>query len=471
MANARISCEDCPMSSPQPRSASSALLTFRFENVGSFRDKSELSMLATGLVNKRISRPITWRQGGQPLGVVPAAVIYGANASGKTNVLRAMDDMRRFVLESFRKGSPTGGIKRRPFLLGSSEEVASHFEIDFVLNEVRHEYGFIIDDQRVVEEWAYRYPHGRPALLFLRSGDNVELGAVERSKAQAVKELLRPNALFLSTAALANHQVYLAIHDWFEHNLQFIGAGSRLLQQNRTTRMYKDSRREHIPNLLDAADIGITGVKKVLMHPEARERMLRSVRTMTGPNAESDELDDRIEIEPYCLQLIHQGAEGEVVFDDRDESLGTQMWLALIGPIVEALANGTVLLIDELDASLHPDLVAQLVMLFQDPETNPHFAQLVCSTHDATLLLDGATSLDRFEPGLLGRDQIWFTEKLADGASRLYSLADLDPRKHEAIGRRYLAGWYGGVPILSRAQFAAIAESITSRELVESAQT
>jgi AAA15 family ATPase/GTPase len=115
-----------------------------------------------------------------------------------------------------------------------------------------------------------------------------------------------------------------------------------------------------------------------------------------------------------------------------------------------------VFLADELDASLHPALVAQLVRLFQDPKTNPHRAQLVFNSHDAMLL--GESGSDR----LLGRDQIWFTEKRGDGSTRLYPLADLDPRREEAIGRRYLAGRYGATPILSRDEFDATAELITS---------
>ncbi|WP_328518302.1 AAA family ATPase [Actinoplanes sandaracinus] len=131
-----------------------------------------------------------------------------------------------------------------------------------------------------------------------------------------------------------------------------------------------------------------------------------------------------------------------------DESRGTLVWFGLAGPVLTALAEGSVLLAHELDASLHPALVVELVRLFQDPATNPARAQLIFNSHDAALL---------GEPGTvspLGRDQVWFTEKRDDGGSRLYGLADLAPRKEEAIGRRYLAGRYGAVPILSRQQFA-----------------
>jgi AAA15 family ATPase/GTPase len=123
----------------------------------------------------------------------------------------------------------------------------------------------------------------------------------------------------------------------------------------------------------------------------------------------------------------------------------------LAGPVIDALASGTVLLVDEIEASLHPVLVARIVEMFQSPESNPNGAQLIFNSHEASLLGDSVG--DR----MIGRDQVWFTEKNNDGATRLYSLADLDPRPDEAIGRRYLAGRYGAVPILAKESFTQIA--------------
>ena len=142
--------------------------------------------------------------------------------------------------------------------------------------------------------------------------------------------------------------------------------------------------------------------------------------------------------------------------DNVDESLGTMVWFGLVGPVIESLAAGTVLLADELDASLHPDLVAQLVRLYQNPQTNPNHAQLVFNSHD-TSLLGGAVG-----ERLLGRDQIWFTQKLDDGRTQLYQLIDFEPRKQEAVGRRYLDGWYGAKPIISSAEFEAAVDAVLS---------
>jgi hypothetical protein len=442
------------MSGEGTASEVSVLLAFRAENVRSFRDPLEISLLATTLARADVVRRVAWREGGRPLDVLPVAGIFGANATGKSNVLRAMHDMRLHVLQSFRFGTPTGGIGRRPYLLDpASRSAPSRFEVDLVLAGVRHEYGFVLDNTRVIEEWAYRYPHGRPAMLFHRRGDAVDLGSVERAKSRAVVELLRPNALFLSTAASANHGTLLPLYAWFEQNLLLAEAGSRQFRQAFTAQLLEDpAARERVLAFLRAADLGVTGAQPIEPDPVTRERMQRAVRIIfgetLGQEEEPDPQADGTSFGSFGLMLIHRGSDTEIAMSTDDESLGTLVWFGLAGPVLTALAEGSVLLADELDASLHPALVAELVRLFQDPVTNPHRAQLVFNSHDAALLGEPGTNAP------LGRDQVWFTEKRDDGSSRLYGLSDLAPRNEEAIGRRYLAGRYGGVPILSRQQFA-----------------
>lgn len=436
----------------------SVLLSFRAANARSFKEEFELSLLATGVSEREYVRPVAWRQGGTPVSVLPVAAIFGANGSGKSNVLRAMDDMRRLVLHSFRHGDPSGGVARRPFLLDhAGQSSPTRFEVDLVLDGVRHEYGFAVDDERVIEEWAHRYPKGRAALLFQREGDHVEFGSVERAKGRALLELLRPNALLLSTAAAANHPVLLPLYQWFGRNLILAEADSREFRQALTTEMLDDAHHgDHVLALLQAADLGVVGAKKREPDPVMQERLRRAVRILSG--VEDDDSDEGPTFEQLGVRLTHRGADGEIELEAEDESLGTRVWFGLIGPVVSALEAGSVFLADELDASLHPALVAQLVRLFQDPETNPRRAQLVFNSHDASLLPD--TAGDR----LLGRDQIWFTEKRSDGTTTFYPLVALAPRKQEAVGKRYLAGRYGGTPILSHDEFAAAAALITAGE-------
>jgi hypothetical protein len=431
------------------------LLAFRAENVRSFRDELELSLLATTLAEKDVPHAVSWREGGRAIRVLPAAGVFGANASGKSNLLRALADMRAHVLHSFRQGDPAGGMPRSAFRLDPSRERApSRFEVDVILNGIRHEYGFVIDDDRVLEEWAYRYPRGKAALLFRREADEVTLGERNRAKGRAVIEILRPNSLLLSAAAAANHPDLLPIRQWFGQNLLLAEASSRAYRWAFTAELLRqEGRRDQVLGLLNAADLGITDARVRELDPQLVERLRRVSRILEGREDEPEGKDlDGDLLEPLVV-LSHRGAGGDVDFDSAEESLGTMVWLGLAGHAIDALAQGNVLLVDEIEASLHPALVVQLVRLFQDSESNPKGAQLIFNSHEVSLL--GDSSGDR----VLGRDQVWFTEKSYDGATRLYPLADLSPRSDEAIGRRYLAGRYGATPILAREEFAEVALS------------
>lgn len=439
-------------------------MAFRAQNVRSFRDELSFSLLATTLAEPSIRREVVWREGGKPLYVLPVAGLFGANASGKSNVLRALADMRAFVLHSFRHASPTGGMPQRPFQLDSTSVGGpSRFEIDLVLDGVRHEYGLTIDGERVLDEWAVRYPKGRSVKLFDRVEDRVDVGAADRAKGRAVRDLLRPNALFLSTAASANHPALLPLYGWFERNLLLAEASSRDMRQALTTQMLDDpGTRNRVLEFLRIADLGVTGARRHEMDPETKDRLERVMGILFGEEDGEDtphQVDDT-----YGIHLTHSGASEDVELHPSDESLGTLVWFGLVGPVIQALRDGSVFLADELDASLHPVLVAHLISLFQSPEANPRRAQLVFNSHDTTILSGSAadTMVGTDRDRLLGRDQVWFTEKANDGATRLYPLADLDPRKDEAMERRYLAGRYGATPIISSSQLRTAAHLVTN---------
>jgi hypothetical protein len=327
--------------------------------------------------------------------------------------------------------------------------------VDLVLNGIRHEYGFAIDDDRVLEEWAYRYPRGKAALLFRRERDDVTLGERNRAKGRAVIEILRPNSLLLSAAAAANHPDLLPLRQWFAENLLLAEAASREFRWAYTANLLRqEERHDQVLRLLHAADLGITDARVREIDPQLREHLLRATRILQGREDEPEDKDPELSILDR-VTLTHRGASETVDFEAAEESLGTMVWFGLAGPVIDALAHGSVLLVDEIEASLHPALVAQLVQLFQDSESNPRAAQLIFNSHEVSLL--GDSSGER----VLGRDQVWFTEKSHDGATRLYPLADLSPRSDEAIGRRYLAGRYGGAPILAREEFIEVALSAT----------
>lgn len=444
----------------------SVLLDFQAENIRSYKNAIDFSMLATRLSESYIKRPVEWREDGATVDVLPAAGIFGGNASGKTNALRALTDVRSFVLASFRLFSPTGGIPRLPFRLSPESALApTRFEIDLVLNGVRHQYGFILDNERILEEWAFRFPKGRAATVFSRDRDKVELGAALRATGRAALDLLRPNALFLSTAAAANQPDLLPLYGWFERNLLLAEATTRPVRQLMTLNMLRGGpHRQQVLDFLREADLGIVGAKQNEIDPELRGRLERAFNIITeGVDIDTLGVDgdaaEFVASQPFTgASLIHRGEAGDITFPPEDESYGTQVWFGLIGPIVQALAGGSVLLADELDASLHPTLVSHLIALFQDPETNPRRAQLIFNSHDTSLLGNAWTISDTEGKTyrLLGRDQIWFTEKTNEGATRLYPLSDIGPRKDESIESRYIAGLYGGVPIVARERLGAI---------------
>jgi uncharacterized protein len=441
------------MAAAQDAITASMLLAFRAENVRSFRDPVEFTLEATTLSEDGVPRGVPWREDGRhPIWVLPAAGVFGANASGKTNLLRAMDDVRRIVLTSFRAGDSSGRrMYRHPFRLDPADEGRpTSFGIDLVLHGIRHEYEFVIDHSRVISEIARRFPRGRAALLFRRDYDQLELGESNRSKGRAVGEILRSNSLFLSAAAAAGHPDLLPLYEWFEANLVLAEASSRSQRWTYTTQLLaREDRRGQILALLRAADLGITDAHVREPDPQMLERFRQAVRILNGHDDEPDTDIDTTFLD-LGLVLSHQGVHGSVELQSEDESLGTLVWLGLAGPVVSALAQGTVLLADEIEASLHPTLVAQLVRTFQRPDSNPNGAQLIFNSHEVSLLGDSVG--DR----VLGRDQVWFTEKLHDGSTRLYPLSDLNPRKDEAIGRRYLAGRYGATPIVSSPEFASL---------------
>ncbi len=401
-------------------------------------------------------RDIPWREAGAPERVLPAAGVFGANASGKSNVLEAMDDMRQYVLRSFRSGEPGGRIPRWPFRLDEqSVDRPSGYEVDFVLSGVRHEYGFTLEDERVVEEWAYRRPKGRAAMMFHRKGDTVDFGAIDKARSRAARDLLRSNALYLSTAAAAGHPQLTPLRQWFAGNMRYAQAATRPLRQVLTAKMLDDDRhRGAVLSLLWAADLGIADAKKHLPDPAMRDGLQRAARVLIGAEEEPAD-EESIELDELAIvHLTHSGSDGEVEFEAGEESLGTLVWFGLVGPVLQSLEAGSVLLADELDASLHPDLVQRLVRLFQDPQTNPNLAQLVFNSHDPALMGDGTAER------LLGRDQIWFSEKLNDGSTRLYPLAELGPRKNEAVAKRYEEGRYGARPIIMDGGFVDAAEQV-----------
>ena len=441
--------------------AMSALLSFTARNVRSYREEVHLSLLATRLSDTDAVRDVDTAGASSPVTVLPVAGIFGANASGKSTVLRAMADMRAIVLGSFRQGDHETRIRRYPFLLHDESACPSHFEVDLILSGVRWQYGFEFDDRHVLGEYAYFYPKGRQALVFRRERDRQEhhFGQLFRSSGPELARLVRRNALLLSVAGAAADAtredrprivaVLGSLFAWFRTSLLLMDSGNGTQRIARTADLTRSSgTRERVLALIRAADLGITDVERFHrdFDPELAERVQRALRILNGLEESGPEgQDDRLVVSDL-IRLHHTGLDGSAAIDPEHESAGTLTWVSLIGPVLDALDRGVAVLVDDLDASLHPHLVQRFIHLFQDRDTNPKCAQLVFNAHDVTILGDSSQRA-------LGRDQIWLTEKAADGTTTLYALADFRPKGDEALGRRYLQGRYGGVPVLDPAEF------------------
>lgn len=451
------------------------LLSFRFANHRSFRDEQQLNLT-----------PV-YEDGATPESetdaeAVPVVGIFGANASGKSNVISALTYVRTMALSSDRESEPGLGPRRQPFRLDPTvAREPSSYAIDLLLDGTRHTYGFTIDDQRISDEWLYSFPFKRKRVIFERTAQSFDWGdESKKSRIRRLEEIVAPTALFLSVAARfephnpetgegdATSSTLHALYSWLRQHVTRVGPDSRnplFLGRGNAQLLDADENRLAIVNLLRAADIGLEDVVvpeqrheeeeadpyklsdrlplEAIQEPGQAEQAAARIDSLL-----SDWLVVRSTRRQRPVMFRHRGAVGSVTLGVTDESSGTLRLLELAGQAIPILASGGLFLVDEIDASLHPLLSASLVRLFQSPTANTGNAQFVFTSHDATLLgsIDGED--------VLRRDQVWFTSKDDEGASELFPLAEFKPRRQgENRQKRYLNGSYGAIPELSTELF------------------
>jgi uncharacterized protein len=415
------------------------LLRFRFSNFRSFHTEQELSLIAGPFTDA----PESVRHlDAIPEGVLPVAAIYGANASGKTNVLRAIEFFSEAVTFSHRQWKPDGGVPRSPFLGDEgSSQAPSEFEVDFLTGGIRYRYGFRVDSVVVLEEWLYAYPRGKKQTWLHRTqGKPISFGARMPGENRIIESLTRKNSLFLSAAAQNNHEALLPVYEWITDLVFLIGDRAKYRRLTAGFYMAPDFLAD-VARLVSVADLGISRLK--LEEEKLPYRAVRPSYNKIAAVVESAGLIGPSNVEPprtpMQISLLHRLGDREVPFSTEQESHGTMAYLELLGPVVYALKIGALLCVDELDGSLHPLLSIELIRLFTNPSTNPRGAQLIFNTHDTNLL----------SSGVLRRDQIWFTEKKADGSSHLFPLSDFKPRRTENLENGYLQGRYGAIPFVN----------------------
>jgi len=414
------------------------LIRFRTENFRSIRDEQELSLVASGLSEKPEALVQAERYS---IGVLRAAAVYGANASGKSSLFHALGFMRNAVIESHRSWHPAGGVPRVPFALDRrSAGEPSLFAADILIDGVRYEYGFTVNSLRVLEEWLFAWPRGRRQELFTRDANRDLEFAFNRAlpgENRKISLFTRPNSLFLSAAAQNNHEALGPVFRWFSERLWVADNETREAFEKYTVERCRDpAYRTHLSSFLRSADLGVTAID--FTEEEASPEMQQGMQGVTDPALVEAFRSWRPQPR---VQFHHSSSDPawDFVLPYDQESRGTRTLFSLVGIISWSLETGSTLVVDELDQSLHTLLARNIVDSFNRSETNAHGAQLLFNTHDTNLLADD----------LLRRDQIWFTEKGADGATRLFPLTDFHARKQENLERGYLQGRYGAVPAVA----------------------
>ncbi|MDX2152789.1 MAG: ATP-binding protein [Bryobacteraceae bacterium] len=410
------------------------LLRFRFSNFRSIRDEQEFSMIAARSKTASDDDMHVRRVENLKEGVLTAAGIYGANGSGKTNVLRALSFMKQAVEESHRSWKPDGGVPLDRFRLNREAlNDGSRMVVDFLQGGIRHEYGFVADSAAIREEWLYVYPNNKKQTWFMRrQGTAMSFSDRMPGENRVIETLMRPNSLFLSTAAQNNHDALTRVYRWFSERLQYV-TSERSTRSSVKICAHPDVR-QVLSQLMHEADLGLTEVR---LRPSNVSNPFKDLLQHLAQLKESpEEADSSGLLFTDTIEFVHGEGNKTTALPLHEESDGTVAFFSLLGPGVTALAVGGIVLVDELDAHLHPLLATRVIELFRSPQSNPLGAQLIFTTHDTNLLR------------ALRRDQIWFTEKNRNGESSLYPLSDFRTRGNENLESGYLQGRYGAIPYI-----------------------
>ena len=415
------------------------LIQFSVVNYRSIKDDATLSLVAgPGREHWERNVRVPVMEGDvRAMPLLRSVAVYGANAAGKTNLIRALDAMRRIVVDSSRTD---GELPITPFLFDAEHEnQPTHFEVACIMEGVRYQYGFATTQDAVIGEWLYAWPRGRQQMWFKRHAEDgaptFEFGGKLQGDREVWRRATRDNALFLSTAATLNSTQLRPLYDWFKTRLHVVGIGG--WSPNYSAQCTQGERKAAVVRFLQAADLAVSDLRVV--EREVTEEIIRD----EVPSEMQDEVK-RVFLGKKVadVYLVHQDPAGEPVELDLDEeSDGTRKMFALAGPWVDVLERGHVVVVDELHDNLHPMLVRHLVERFHDAALDSD-AQLVFSTHDTSIL----------SQSVFRRDQIWLCERNARHETELFPLSDFHPRKGiENLERGYLAGRYGAVPYIRSA--------------------
>ncbi|KZL50624.1 AAA family ATPase [Nodularia spumigena] len=421
------------------------LIEFSIGNYRSFKDKVTFSMVAANIVAKdpKIDENNTFAVDDK-LTLLKSAAIYGANASGKSNLAKAISFMKWFMINSSKETQSTEEIGVEPFRLSTETETEpSLFEIVFLLDGKKYRYGFEATQQRVISEWLFYVPNKRETRIFERNfEESTEIFNISKIfKGGGIDSKTRHNALFLSVAAQFNVEIAEKILDWLTRKLKIISGLDDISDYTVSYLAEGNDNRSDIIQLIKKLDLGIREIT-------VKETEIR-LNSLPLPEDTSEELKKMIVksgiVKATLIKTVHQKFDSQgnhislELFDLYEhESEGTQKIVSIAGILVDTFKNGDVLIFDEFDARLHPLITKAIVEIFNSQETNYNNAQLIFMTHDTNLLSNK----------LFRRDQIWFTEKNKYGATDLYSLVEYPIRNDASFENDYIQGKYGAIPFI-----------------------
>ena len=392
------------------------ILEFYVSNYLSIKDGLKISFVATSLKDSLSESNDMIALSDTGLMLLRSAVIYGANASGKSNVLKAMAFYRHFITDSFKNSQAGEAIDVENFRLNATSIYEpTTMEATFIVGDFIYRYGFEVDSKVVRSEWLYQRTNKKRAKeieIFYRTEEETSVHQKSPLLLELVnKRMVRDNALLLSAAAQFNEPKAVNILQWMNDIRVIFGNEEEKLWNQAIKSLDDENLRLRITNFAKYADLGIDSIVKI---------------------------DNRIV--SNHRQFGDEGREtNNVAFSfSGNESEGTIKYFSLSYPIIDTLDNGKLLIIDELDSKLHPLLVRKIISLFNSAKTNPKGAQLLFTTHDTFLL----------SAGMFRRDQIWFTQKDSFGATEAYSLVEYKVRSNTLFERDYLLGKYGATPII-----------------------
>lgn len=408
------------------------LVEFSVTNYRSIRDKQTLSMVK-GKGHEHEATHTFKPTAPASETLLKSAAIYGANAAGKSNIIKAISTMRQIVMESA-KGQLGDKLPVTPFMFDpETSKQPSEFEMIFIQDNVRYQYGFSATEERIWSEWLFAFPKGRSQRWFERNYDPVKdeytwhLDGNLKGEKKVWKESTRENALFFSTSVQLNSMALKIIFRFF----------SRLnhLESEFYQRLYmlaalgNPAVKEEILFMLRNSGIMLDDISSI-----SQDEIIEEVDKLgfLGKN-KADEMFSKIVIHRFFADKYYD-------LSLEEESDGTRKMLLFCFLTWEALISGGQLIVDELNNSLHPKLIKYLLSVFNSSLFNKKNAQLIFTTHETSVL----------DQDVFRRDQIWFCEKDENHATRLYSLLEFKPRKgYENLEAAYLAGRYGAVPIIN----------------------